>query len=168
MSLSHILTLFEYHYWAYDLIFRHVDDLTEDQFAAENRFPMGGVRGTLAHLLMAESLWRARLSGKSWDREQYLDFMKSRKEAAWPDLRRDFAKEQQAMQAHLDTLKGSDLEKDLDYADTRGNPFQQELIGILTHIVFHGMQHRSELAQLLTEAGHPPGDIDYLFWLREE
>jgi uncharacterized damage-inducible protein DinB len=38
----------------------------------------------------------------------------------------------------------------------------------LTHMVFHGMQHRSECAVLLTNFDHSPGNIDLLYYYVEK
>jgi uncharacterized damage-inducible protein DinB len=168
MVLAHVHTLFEYHYWAYELIFAQVEKLTKEQFTAQREFPHGGVQSTLAHLLLAEVIWRKRLTDNSPDRRWFVDFTREKREADFAALRKDFAREMVAMQAFLDTLKENDLIKEWSYTDSRGNPYQAELIGLLTHLVLHGMQHRAELAQMLTQFEHSPGDIDYLFWMREE
>lgn len=36
---------------------------------------------------------------------------------------------------------------------------------VIAHLSYHGMQHRSEAAILLTHFGHSPGGIDMVFWL---
>jgi uncharacterized damage-inducible protein DinB len=37
----------------------------------------------------------------------------------------------------------------------------------LFQVIYHGIQHRAEVAGLLTEDGCSPGDLDYLVFLRE-
>jgi len=34
----------------------------------------------------------------------------------------------------------------------------------LQHLILHGMQHHTEIAQLLTLKGQSPGDIDFIFY----
>jgi uncharacterized damage-inducible protein DinB len=35
---------------------------------------------------------------------------------------------------------------------------------ILQHVILHGMQHASEIAKRLTEFGHSPGNIDFIYF----
>ncbi|MCA9871854.1 MAG: hypothetical protein KC487_15925 [Anaerolineae bacterium] len=46
----------------------------------------------------------------------------------------------------------------------RGDPWTMPLWRVLQHLILHGMQHHTELAQLLTAEGQSPGDIDLLFY----
>ena len=39
---------------------------------------------------------------------------------------------------------------------------------LMAHVVIHGTQHRSEAAILLTSAGHSPGELDLIGFLREK
>lgn len=49
---------------------------------------------------------------------------------------------------------------------TRANGERSDFIywRILQHLVFHSMQHHTEIAKLLTDKGQSPGDIDFLFY----
>jgi uncharacterized damage-inducible protein DinB len=37
----------------------------------------------------------------------------------------------------------------------------------LFQVIYHGIQHRAEIAMVLTEHGFSPGDLDYLVFLRD-
>lgn len=166
MLLEHLQDLYDYNYWARDRILNAAENLTAEQFTAGSRFPIGGLRDTLVHMLFAEWLWRKRCMGQSPQQDE-----KMIDAADYPDLaslRAAWTKEEQAMQAYLQTLTEEALGETIKYRTTTGTPYEDSLQGVLTHIVFHGMQHRAECAQMLTEYGHSPGNIDLIIYLREE
>ena len=37
----------------------------------------------------------------------------------------------------------------------------------MQHVIYHGMQHRSEVAMLLTDLGESPGWLDFLIYLQD-
>ncbi|HXF60224.1 MAG TPA: hypothetical protein VNK95_01325 [Caldilineaceae bacterium] len=46
----------------------------------------------------------------------------------------------------------------------RGQTATLPLWRVLQHLVLHGMQHHTEIAQLLTTKGESPGDIGFIFF----
>jgi uncharacterized damage-inducible protein DinB len=64
--------------------------------------------------------------------------------------------EEAAMRAYLGSLSDE---------DAQGAFYDVILWQVIAHVSYHGMQHRSEAATLLTHFGHSPGDIDMVFWL---
>lgn len=68
------------------------------------------------------------------------------------------------MRAYLASLTEDDLSQPLAYVTTAGRPFSSTLWHILVHVVNHGTQHRAEIAQVLTQLGHSPGDLDMILY----
>ena len=60
--------------------------------------------------------------------------------------------------AYIDSLSEEDLDGDFN-----GVPLWQTM----THVFNHGTQHRSEIAMLLTDFGHSPGDLDLAYFVFE-
>lgn len=53
---------------------------------------------------------------------------------------------------------------EIELTSRRGELYTFKLWRVLQHLIMHGMQHHSELAQLLTNEGKSPGDIDFIFY----
>jgi uncharacterized damage-inducible protein DinB len=165
MLSRHLRRLFGYNYWANHLLLDKAAEISNEQFLAETRFPHGGLRDTFAHLIYAEWVWRERCEGRS-----PLVGDKMPEAGDFPDLATMGAfwiQEEQRMNAYLANLTDERAVMDLHHTSTKNEPFSLPIEDILSHIVIHGMQHRSEIAQMLTELGHSPGDIDYMLHRRK-
>jgi len=55
----------------------------------------------------------------------------------------------------------SDSDLSRSYQRARGGAGRQ-MWEVLLHVAMHSVQHRSEVAVMLTSAGHSPGDLDLL------
>jgi uncharacterized damage-inducible protein DinB len=164
MLIEKILKLFEYNYWANHQLFDKATAITNQQFFQEGRFPHRSLRTTFTHQLFAEWLWRNRCMGKS---PKAGDWMPT--DDKFGDLHSltvFWNNEEEAMENFLSTIDDFDLDGNFGYTTTRGVPYEGNLGDILFHIINHGTQHRSEIAQMLTELGNSPGDIDYDEFLR--
>jgi uncharacterized damage-inducible protein DinB len=81
-------------------------------------------------------------------------------------LRKRWAVEEGAMRQYLSRLKEADLDRVVNYSSTDRRAYATPLLQILLHLVNHGTQHRAEVGAELTRAGHSPGDIDYMVYIR--
>lgn len=138
--------------------------VTPQQFIAANTSSYGSLRGTLAHNLRSEMIWRKRLQGEqpAMNFPADLDFPTPQAlESAW-------AAEEPIMRAYLSGLTAADLEKILEYKNSKGVVFHNAIWGILIHIINHGTQHRAEAAAMLTDFNLSPGDIDMIVYMREK
>ncbi|MCB0164172.1 MAG: DinB family protein [Anaerolineae bacterium] len=159
-----ITKLYQYNYWANHLILEKTAQVTAAQLAAPGNFSSAGsLRSVLVHTLSAEWVWRSRCQ---------LGFSPSAmlQEANFPTLALITARwqeEENAMLAYIESLTDNDLNQTIAYTNTSGTKsFETQLNDILLHLVLHGMQHRSEMAAMLTSYRQSPGDIDFIAFLR--
>lgn len=133
--------------------------MSEAELDAPTNYGHGSIRSTLAHLLRVQWSWRTAvethlppaspppISGTSSIAELTV-FARAEAEAisSWVAAQSD---------AELATPFPS------RYGDQEFDilPWQA-----LVQMLFHSMQHRSEVALWLTENGHSPGDLDFIFF----
>jgi uncharacterized damage-inducible protein DinB len=160
MNTDYIRTLYDYNAWANERILETTAQLSPDQFLRQARTSFDSVRDTLVHTLSAHWIWLSRWQGVSpramFNPGDYptLESIRSR----WTQIER----ETHAFVADLDDRK---LDSIIEYIRTEGLPSAYPLWQLMVHQVNHATQHRSEVAALLTQFGHSPGDLDLIVYL---
>jgi len=115
----------------------------------------------MAHVLGAQQVWLSRCADDL-----------SIGNVIWPDWQTDQLGQiidgnHQAWVNYLNTLSENDFEKIISYKTSKGIPYQNKLVDILTHAINHGTHHRAQMGQLLKFAGAetlPP--TDYILYVR--
>jgi uncharacterized damage-inducible protein DinB len=149
-----------YHHWATERILEGAGRLEEAAYRGAGANGGRGVHDTLFHMLRVDHVWRTvcERPGEPFTPlapEDYPDLATIR--VAWE-------REAEALFAILDRLSDDELAVVVEIRDWRGQASRIERWRTLFQMLLHGMQHRSELAQLLTEHGHSPGDIDFIIY----
>jgi uncharacterized damage-inducible protein DinB len=163
MNKAEILMLFDYSAWANRRILDAAEGLSPEQFTAPAGLDYGSLRGTLVHILSAETTWRKRC-------QEGISPSSPLVEDAFPTLailRGRWMEAERAMAAFLASLTDEDLQRIIHYRTTKGAPYENPLWQLLLHVVNHGTQHRAEAAITLTQHGCSPGDVDLIVFLRE-
>lgn len=163
MRLSELMTLYDYNCWARDQILAITGELDAGQAIAPAALSYGSILGALTHILNAEWLWRMRCQEReSPTSVRYVQPIESLEKlgVAWRE-------EETAMRGYLGGLDESQLDEPISYRAIRGQAYENLLWQILVHLVYHGTHHRSELAAHLTELSHPPGNFDFIVFLRD-
>jgi uncharacterized damage-inducible protein DinB len=76
-------------------------------------------------------------------------------------LTTQWAREEAELRAFLDRLTDADLDEPRSLVFTEdGVRATAPLWKLLIHNLNHATQHRSDAAQMLTDLGHSPGDLD--------
>ena len=161
---KHIDLIWNYNYWANRRIVARTESLTGAQITERAPYMWESILYTLAHTLGAEWIWRQRIQegvsptfGNYQAQFTTLELLK----AGW-------AEEEAAMRAYLAGLADNDLDRVVEYQSANGDAFRRPLWQILTHVVNHGTQHRSEVAVYLTHFDRSPGNMDITAYLIEQ
>jgi uncharacterized damage-inducible protein DinB len=159
--IDSVHTLLPYYCWTGDRILERMPQLTAEQLMR----PFGrylSPHATLVHLASAEWIWRARWA-EGVSHPQMFD------PADFPtlaDVTARLLQERAATAAYIETLTAAELDRRFSFTTGSGNTFTHTIGETLLHFFNHGTQHFSELALMLTEYGHSPGDIDLIWYLR--
>jgi uncharacterized damage-inducible protein DinB len=154
MRQTEVATLFDYTYWANRRILGSAARLTNAQFTLPSVIAGRDLRATLVHTLDTECSWRLRLQGREEESGKPLAVSAYRDVAALVD---HWARDEAEMRAWVASLDDETL------ARTPDDPKAKfPLWYFLLHMITHSQQHRAESAQLLTQLGRSPGDIDFL------
>ena len=163
MNKADLLFLFDYSIWANQKLSRTASRISAAQFTSAFPTTYGSLRGILVHILIAHRVWRKRcwkpVGPAHWlIDEEYPDFSTymqalRAEEADWHNL--------------LEELSEPEVQREVIYQTQRGDTLQTPLWQIVTHLVNHTTQHRSEAAEVLTQMGYSPGDLDLIWYLRQ-
>ncbi len=162
MRIADIQSLYEYTWWANARILALAERLSPAQFATVS---LGNIhlRTTLVHMIEAQEIWLSRWQGRS------VQALEISSDSATVDTIRA-AWQQQAAQiaAYLTTLSDADLDRTVSFVNRNGATGSFILWQMMMQVINHGTQHRSELAELLTQLGHSPGNLDYIVFINEQ
>jgi uncharacterized damage-inducible protein DinB len=160
MSLkSQYQTLYAYHWYTRSRLFQRAQQLSLSDYQENPGYGHGSIHSLFFHLLRTEQSWRLGLeTGKR------LPPLNAESFPTLEALQTGIAHEQSDWGKLLDQLSSHEIEGNLDLSDRNGTLWAIPRWRILQHIILHGMQHHTELAQLLTANGQSPGDIDFIFF----
>jgi uncharacterized damage-inducible protein DinB len=156
MELELIQTLLKYHLDMSRRVWDSIDQITEEQFLADDAYSRGSIRNLMVHLASTDANWLAGLKNipESEDppRKEYNDYPdRASVRAFWEATAKDVAE-------YIETLTETELEENpVDIPSPRWQ--------ILLHIINHGTDHRSTVLQRLHEFGAPTFDQDLIYWL---
>ena len=161
MQVAELVALYDYYYWANGKILAQAEQVTPEQWSGPPPFGHLGLQATLLHMVEVERGWRS-----SWMKEDDFTPIELAEIPDAASLAARWREEEAITRAYLASLSDDDLQGtfyDFDAPDLPLTFWQ-----VLAHLTYHGMQHRSEAAMLLTHFGHSPGSIDMVFFLFEQ
>lgn len=170
MSLESVRALARYNRWMNDKLYELAAGMTDDARKRDCGAFFKSIHGTLNHLLLADRVWLARLTGvavaegfmgpgiRALDQELYADFA---------ELRRERARTDDELSAWISALTDEKLAAPFVYM-LRGQKQETPLWWPVAHLFNHQTHHRGQITTLFMQHGVDPGSTDLIAMLRAE
>ena len=159
MMIEAINTLYDYNRRATEQVLTTAEGLTQAQWLAAQTAGRGSIRDTLVHLVAGMRLWLVTWGGSLPPEEAARPSVES---GDFPDVaavRSHFRLIDEAVQRYLDGLTPEMLAEVRTRKFSDGPETRLPLWQMVLSVTYHSMQHRSEVAAMLTAAGHSPGEL---------
>jgi uncharacterized damage-inducible protein DinB len=154
-------SMYEYGVWANDRLLAQAAKLTDEQRGRRWSQGYDSIHQTFVHLLGADRRWFAR-----W-KEDTLPPMATVEE--FPSLeviRSGWAPLIAERRRYIAGLTEDGLRQAIHGRTLDGQAYELARWQGILQCANHATQHRSEIAAMLTDAGHSPGDLDYALYCR--
>jgi uncharacterized damage-inducible protein DinB len=153
MELELIKTFIEYHLDMSRRVWDSIDQITDEQFLADDAYSRGSIRNLMVHLASTDRRWLSGLrSGPDVGHLKFEGYpTKSAARELFDKVARDFSD-------YIATVT-------LDELNQKPPEFTHPSWAVLLHLVNHGTDHRSTVLQKLTELGASTFDQDFILWI---
>lgn len=158
MALPEIARIMiEYHIGMTGRVWGSIDQISEQQFVADDSYSRGSIRNLMVHLANTDLRWLTGLKNL-------------------PDVTRSLKKYEEypdrpAVRGYWESVAAQLQEYVQSLDDTQLNEHSADIAAprwqVLLHVVNHGTDHRSTVLQQLHEFGAPTFDQDFILWLWE-
>ena len=161
MSVAMVRDLYEYHRWANHRLFDVAVALGEEACAKElgKHFSVPTLTRMFAHVYGADLNWLKRFKGTSPTESPFFDI------PTMAEVRRTWDSLEAEQQAFVESLTEADLDREIHYKTSQGQPYRVKLGVLLQHVANHATHHRSEIATMITLLSASPPDTGINTWI---
>ncbi|MGO4184930.1 DinB family protein [Paenibacillus sp. MCAF9] len=160
--------LYDYHVWANERLFGHLEQLPKEVFHAEVTSVFPSVSQTFGHMYLFEQLYLCVLAGVP--NENIFPRMSVWAEQAQgktvDETRQLFAGVAEQYRDLLQRTPGPDKEMTIEHP--KYGSLNTRFSEILQHVVNHGTYHRGNVTAMLRQQGYEGFPTDYLFYLMNQ
>lgn len=153
MELELIKTFIEYHIDMTRRVWDSIDQITEEQFLADDAYSRGSIRNLMVHLASTDRRWLGGLKNLG-----DAGLLKFEDYATRAEARQLFEQVVNDLREYTNSLTADELDQNpIDLVYPRW--------AVILHIINHGTDHRSTVLQRLHEFGAPTFDQDFIMWM---
>lgn len=156
-----IAAFYDYGVWANGRLLEKAAMLSDAELGQRLSKGADPILPTFAHLVGADVRWLARWRGETPPALSPSDF------PALGAVRRRWEELYPVRRAYIASLNDPALREPIRWVRDQGTAMLPRWQAML-QCANHGTQHRSEIAAMLTDLGHSPGDLDFVFYCLEQ
>lgn len=158
MKRDMLQALYAWSEWANAKLFHLAEQVSDEQYRRVSSSGYQSIHDTLVHNLGADLRWFGR-----WNGDPAPPFINPADFSTLASVRARWAELTAQRRAYIASLSEAQLDAEIQWirADEQYSlPRWQAIVQAATH----GVQHRSEIAAMLTDAGFSPGDLDFVWF----
>jgi uncharacterized damage-inducible protein DinB len=159
-ALTQLKEMYAYMNWSDNRLLDAAATVSDEGLKREQNISAGSIHKLLLHSMGAQWLWLGRWQGDSTRKFPTVDELPT-----LDAVRKRYAEVQQAVKAFLDAQTDESVQKRVDYI-RNGQPHNNVLLHIMTHLVDHSTYHRGQLNSMIKLAGGKPADLGYIVYRR--
>lgn len=144
----------QYSVWASRRLLEAALQLDPEQLHRDVGVANKSIYGTLAHILMADRAWIARVLSVTLEPQDKM-------ETEWPQI-------QERWLAFAAALSDADVDRVITYVHPNGTTYSFSIYQIVTHVVNHATLHRGQVMAMIRQLGIAPPPTDLIFFYREQ
>lgn len=158
-------TAYEFNRKATERVLDTAEGLTKEQWLAPQTAGRGSIRDTLVHLVGGMRVWLTTWGGALPPGEADRGTPNPEDFPDVPAVRAYFRLIDGAIQAYMKDLKPAMLDEVRTRAFSTGTVQKLPVWQMMLAVTYHSMQHRSEVAAMLTAFDHSPGELGFTTFL---
>jgi uncharacterized damage-inducible protein DinB len=133
--------------------------IDDDAFRRDLHNSFASIQRTLVHIIAAEWIWLRRWKGQSptdmpdgWE-----DMDLATIQETWTDIDDERSR-------WLASLGNADLDRTIEYLDTRGEAHARHVWQMLRHVINHSSYHRGQVTTMLRQLGATAATTDLIYY----
>ena len=151
---------FAYSQWATERLLHAGSKLNADQLRLDFETADKSILGTLAHIVRSERGWLGRIAKTPPATFSVTD------DEDWDALPQKWSVLHQGWKNWAAGLSEEELNRILDYTDSKNMPHSEPLWQVALHVVNHSTHHRGQVSGFLRALGTTPPPLDFIAFMR--
>ena len=168
--LANLQLMSQYNQWMNQKIYQAALNMNEEEVKRDCGCFFGSIFGTLNHIYVADIIWLTRFTRHP---HQYQNLEKVPKLESYTNLKALISSELKdlfVLRQNLDEIiinwcreiKPADLEHNLQYTDTKNNPYCKNFAQLVQHFFNHQTHHRGQVSTMFSQQAIDIGVTDLL------